>query len=58
MEKKPEAKRPRTRLVTEIDTDLVDRLKAERIKTQRPVNHIVEEVLSRHFEAEPPVVIG
>ena len=58
METNKPIKRPRKRLVVEIDPDLIDRLQAERIVQQRPVNHIVEEVLARRFEAEPPVVIG
>jgi hypothetical protein len=58
MEKNTPIKKPRERLVVEIDPDLVRRLKTERIETRRPVNHIVEEVLARHYDAEAPVVTG
>lgn len=55
---KTSPKKIRERLVAEIDPDLLERLRTERVKTRRPVNHIVEEVLARHFEIEPPVVTG
>jgi hypothetical protein len=51
-------KKPRERLVVEIDPDLVKRLRTERVETKRPVNHIVEEVLARHYDVELPAVVG
>ena len=46
----------RERLVVEIDYRIIRRLRHERAETSRPVNHIVEEVLARHYETIPPIV--
>jgi hypothetical protein len=60
--KKPKPKlkptRLKERLVAEIHPDLLNRLRTDRVETRRPVNHIVEEILSRHYDTEPPVVTG
>lgn len=49
MEIETPTKKVKERLVAEIDPDLVRRLRAERVETRRPVNHIVEEILARHY---------
>lgn len=57
MEKNIPTKRPRRRLVTEIDPDLIERLQIERVQTRRPVNHILEEILARHFDRADAVIV-
>lgn len=58
MEKNTPVRKARERLVVEIDPEIVKRLRTERIETRRPVNHIVEEVLARHYDAGTPVIAG
>jgi hypothetical protein len=56
METSKPPKSPRVRLVAEIDSVIKLRLELDRVETRRPVNHIVEEILARHYAIEPPAV--
>ncbi len=47
-------KKPKTRIVAEIDDDLSRKLKRLRADTDKPMCRIIEEALLRHFDAVGP----
>ncbi len=44
-------KKPKTRVVAEIDTEVSRKLKRLRADTDKPMCEIIEEALVRHFDA-------